>query len=313
LKLHTKIKSSIDDSVKYIFFTETDKLAVESTFINKHDNKHIICLPTQTSCCMKCRFCHITDITDKIILRNLKIEEIVGMVSYIFNDLQLSYDKTLLVSFMGCGEPLLNVKNLLGSMIVLNKDYKKIRFAIATSIPKNNDKNFNYFIDCVKKNALNVKLHFSLHYTNDDLRRKWMPGTEYIQNSLEKVKEYKDKTGNDVEIHYTLIDGINDTEKDIDFLIGKFKGTDICIKFIRFNTKNSIDSTETPIKKVSEIMSVLKRNNIKTEYYIPPARDIGGSCGQILTEEYLKFNRKQNYSFSNIGGMFSGKRNTTYC
>ena len=115
MQLHKKIKSKIDDSIKYILFTETDNLVVEATFIDKHDGKNIICLPTQTSCCMNCRFCHITDIASKIILRNLTETEITETVNYIFDNLGLSKDKMLLISFMGCGEPLLNVKNLINS------------------------------------------------------------------------------------------------------------------------------------------------------------------------------------------------------
>lgn len=81
--------------------TETDNLAMEATYINKHDTKNIICLPTQTSCCMRCKFCHITDISSKIVLRNITNAEIEDMVNYIFKDLQLSKDKMLLISFMG--------------------------------------------------------------------------------------------------------------------------------------------------------------------------------------------------------------------
>lgn len=40
-------------------------------------------------------------------------------------------------------------------------------------------------------------------------------------------------------------------------------------------------------------MKVLNNNNVNTEYYIPPARDIGGSCGQILVEEYLEHNNRK--------------------
>lgn len=293
MKLHRKIKSNIDNSIKYILFTETDNLVVEATFINKHDGKNIICLPTQTSCCMKCKFCHVTDISEKVILRNLTSEEIISIVNYIFDNLKLSREKMLLISFMGCGEPLLNVKNLISSMTSLTKQYQKIRFAIATSMPMNIDKNFNYLLNGVIENKLNVKVHLSLHYTNDSDRREWMPKSETIEKSLDNIKLYKEQTSNNVEIHYTLISGVNDRKQDVDFLIEKFKESDICIKFIRYNSKDTVISEETPIDKAEEIMSLLNQNGVQTEYYIPPARDIGGSCGQILTQEYLEHNKNR--------------------
>lgn len=293
MKLHRKIKSNIDDSIKYILFTDADNLVVEATFIDKHDGKNIICLPTQTSCCMKCKFCHVTDISEKVILRNLTSEEIISIVNYIFEDLKLSREKMLLISFMGCGEPLLNVENLISGMASLTKQYQKIRFAIATSMPMNIDKNFNYLLNGVIENKLNVKTHLSLHYTNDSDRGEWMPKSETIEKSLENIKLYKEQTSNNVEIHYTLISGVNDRKQDVDFLIEKFKDSGICIKFIRYNSKNTVESEETPIDKAKEIMSILNQNGIQTEYYTPPARDIGGSCGQILTQEYLEHNKNR--------------------
>lgn len=291
MKLHKKIKSKEDNSIKYILFTETDNLAVESTFIDKNDGKNIICLPTQTSCLMRCKFCHITDISDQIRMRDLKSTEMTSIVKHIVQDLGLSNDKTLLISFMGCGEPLLNVRNLVNSMCAMSTCYEKIRFAIATSIPKNIDKNFDYFISSVIKHKINVKVHFSLHYTDDSQRKVWMPNAENIQKSLAYISDYKNRTNNSVEIHYTLIDGVNDTQDDISFLIEVFKNTDICIKFLRYNAKDSVDSMETPIERVKEIMDVLNKNGVKTEYYVPPGRDVGGSCGQILTYEYLEHNQ----------------------
>ena len=160
-------------------------------------------------------------------------------------------------------------------------------------MPMNIDKNFNYLLNGVIENKLNVKVHLSLHYTNDSDRREWMPKSETIEKSLDNIKLYKEQTSNNVEIHYTLISGVNDRKQDVDFLIEKFKESDICIKFIRYNSKDTVISEETPRDKAEEIMSLLNQNGVQTEYYIPPARDIGGSCGQILTQEYLEHNKNR--------------------
>jgi len=264
MKLHKKIESRIDDSIKYILFTDIDNLVVEATFINKHDGKNIICLPAQTSCNMKCKFCHITDISEEVVLRNLLAGEIVEIVKYIYDDLKLHSNKILLVSFMGCGEPLLNVENLTKGIILLNNKYDKIRFAVSTSIPIDRNNSFDNFVIAIKENNIKLKLHFSLHYTNDKVRREWMPRTSTIKDSLNKIRYFKEET----------------------------RKTDVCIKFIQYNIKSTIESTCTSIEKVNEIMDILNKNNVKTEYYIPPARDIGGSCGQILIDEYLEHNIK---------------------
>jgi 23S rRNA (adenine2503-C2)-methyltransferase len=107
-----KIKSQNDNTIKYIFKTD-DGLIIEMSYINKNDGKNIICVPTQTSCKMKCKFCHITDVTDKLINRNLKSSEILQGINYIYDELKLCTDpKVLLISYMGCGEPLLNYQEV---------------------------------------------------------------------------------------------------------------------------------------------------------------------------------------------------------
>jgi len=61
MNLLEKIKSKTDNTIKYIFTTH-DNLVIEMAYINKNDGKDINCVPSQTSCKMKCKFCHITDV-----------------------------------------------------------------------------------------------------------------------------------------------------------------------------------------------------------------------------------------------------------
>ena len=120
MKLLEKIHSQTDNTIKYIFLTQ-DNLVIELSYINKNDGKYIICVPSQTSCKMKCKFCHITDATDKLINRNLTSLEIKEGIDLVYNDLNLSSNpQTLLISYMGCGEPLLNYKQVKDSMTEMN-------------------------------------------------------------------------------------------------------------------------------------------------------------------------------------------------
>mgnify|MGYP002507802886 CR=1 FL=1 len=294
MEIYKKIHSKIDKSIKYVFLSE-DKLAIEATYIDKDDGKNIICLPTQTSCSIGCKFCHITDIAEGIKLRNIKSNEIVDMTHLIYNNLNLSLNpKTLLLSFMGCGEPILNSANLVNAMTELQEFYSEIpliRFALATSIPYFAVHNFNQIVKGVKENNINLKIHLSLHYTDDETREEWMPKSLNITDSISLLKYYQTQTGNKVEIHYTLIDGVNNKEENIEQLILLLKGENIPIKFLFFNEKD-INYHASPDSKNSKIINELTCNNIQVEYYLPPALDIGGSCGQLLKEYYIQFNSK---------------------
>jgi 23S rRNA (adenine2503-C2)-methyltransferase len=290
-----KVASKTDNAFKFIFKTDDSKI-VEFTYINKNDGKDIICIPSQTMCNLGCKFCHTTEYIGKIKCRNLTPNELSYPLKYIIVDLNLSDNqRTLLISVMGCGEPIYNVDSLVTMMIsfkiVAEKIYNipYVRFAIATSIPKNKWEEFFKLTRLIKEYDLPVKLHFSLHYTLNSIRKEWMPAALDILPSIAAIDFYNKITGNAVEIHYTLIDGINDTEQDAILLSCFLKGKDINVKFLHYNEKESIDYHASNKDKLKIFRKHLDVNNIPHEYYVPPAIDIAGSCGMFLMESYLKY------------------------
>ena len=279
-----KVSSKTDNAFKFIFKT-VDNFIVEITYINKNDGKDILCIPCQTMCNLGCKFCHTTDYIGKIKCRNLTSDELIESLLFILNDNELNIpqnQRTLLISMMGCGEPLYNVENLIEMMTHIKKygetdlGMPYVRFAIATSIPKNKWENFFRLTQLILDNKLPVKIHLSLHYTFDLIRKEWMPAALDIIPSISAVDFYRKITGNAVEIHYTLIDGVNDTEQDAILLSTFFKGKDINIKFLFFNEKESLDYHASNKDKIKIFRKHLDMNNIPHEYYIPPAIDIGG-------------------------------------
>jgi len=245
-------------------------------------------------CNLACKFCHTTDFIGKIKNRDLMYHEIFESVMYIINNLKLKdNDRVLLISFMGAGEPILNVDNVLDVMILLKKleqnGFSYVRFAIATSLPKSKWINFYKLTEGIKKNNLPVKIHLSLHYTMDIQRTEWMPASLDIMSSLCCVDFYKKLTKNPVEIHYTLIEGVNDTEQDAILLSTFLKDKDINVKFLFYNEKPSIDFHASSKEKLKIFKRYFDKYNILHEYYIPPGLDIGASCGQFIMDQYIKY------------------------
>ena len=283
------IKSKEDKAFKYIFKLDTN-LIVEATFIDKNDGKYIICMPNQTGCKMGCKFCYLSDLKN-LKVNNVKEEELNYIVDYILEDLNVvenikNNNKQLLLSFMGSGEPLCNYKNLLYCVKYCSNKYGNVRGAIATIM--NDFKTFNDFSNKIEQLGLDIKVHLSMHYTNDVDRKEWMPNCGELKESIEQLKRYKGKK----EIHYTLIKDINDKQEDIQFLIDNFKNNeDITIKFIKFNPKDSSSSIGTKEERIQEIVELMKANmSNPIEVYTPPASDIGGSCGQFLLDYYKEYN-----------------------
>jgi 23S rRNA (adenine2503-C2)-methyltransferase len=286
-----KVFSQKDNTVKYIFKT-LDNLIVEFSYINKDDGKDIICLPSQTMCNIGCKFCHTTEYIGKIKTRNLSYTEIIYGTEYILSDLNIyKQHKTLLISVMGCGEPILNVENLITTMKYMKTNFEAngvsyVRFAIATSIPKHDAEEFFKLTFLIFEHNLPVKIHLSLHYTIDIIRKDWMKKSLDIIPSLSAVDFYKKLTGNAVEIHYALIDGVNDTEQDAILLSNFLKDKNMNVKFLFYNEKESIDYHASNKEKISIFRKYLDKYSIVHEYYIPPGLDIGASCGQFLMDYY---------------------------
>jgi len=284
------IKSKIDNTVKYVF--ESNNSILEFSYINKNDGKDIIVVPTQTSCNLGCKFCFLTGL--KLKVRNLTPIELVEGITHVLNNVP-DKNKVLLVSFMGCGEPLLNINNVIDTMkcieILYAQSYDVVRFAVASLIP--DVLLFNDFRYEIKKNNIKCKFHYSLHTTDFLLRKQLMPGAakESINAILPLLRVYM-REGNSVEIHYSLMDGINDTNEDVNTLT-TYLGLDpvIPIKFLKLSEKE--DSEYRQSKKIDEFRKSLEYFGIPTEYYEPPGSDVGSSCGQFLLDYYERYGNER--------------------
>lgn len=284
------VHSKVDRTTKFVFLSKGQ--VVEFSFIDKQDGKDIICVPTQTACRLGCKFCFLSDYD--LAVRNLEPIEIVTGVRYVVENLHLlereGRNNVLLVSYMGCGEPLCNIKNVISACEDIRSEfetsYRIVRFAVASLIPK--PSLMRKFIAEVRAKRLAVKFHLSLHSPFDGSRRKLMPSASLVVESVNLLKLFKGRTGNAGEVHYALIAGVNDRDQDVKRLIRLLKGHNIPIKFLAYNEKPNGDFH--PSVRVARIRQILECEGIKTEYYNPPGSDIGSSCGQFLMNYYTKYN-----------------------
>jgi len=284
MKLLDTIKSKQDNTIKQVFLSNGDVL--EFSYIDKRDGKDIVVVPTQTSCNLGCKFCFLTGLN--IAVRNLKPYEMIDGVKYALTTFR-NENKILLVSFMGCGEPLLSIDKTIWAMKELANcgyDYNLIRFAVASLVPSY--RHLELFTDAVKENHLLVKFHYSLHTSDDTLRKTLMPAAIISKNAINGLKTYNKVTGNAVEIHYSLMNNLNDSDKDAEDLSKLISGTGFNVKILKLSEK---DSALQGSNRVNEFREILTKNGIDNEYYEPPGSDVGSSCGQFLLDYYIRYGR----------------------
>ncbi len=286
MKLLETVHSKIDNTVKYIFLSR-GKDIIEASYINKNDGKDIICIPTQTSCRMKCKFCFLSDLNIRV--RILSSEEMFAAITYIAAENRKN--DTLLVSFMGCGEPLENFVQVpqtiehVGALFL--DEYKYVRIGLASLVPT--VWVLEKFLGDLRNIGCPLKFHYSLHSPKQQVRKMLMPAAADFNEVLPILRHYaKDKIK--VEMHYSLIDGVNDTREDAKLLSELVKP--FPVKVLKLSEKH--DSGLEGSVYAQQFRQWLDEEGVQNEYYEPPGADVGASCGQFLLDYYKKYGLGEN-------------------
>jgi adenine C2-methylase RlmN of 23S rRNA A2503 and tRNA A37 len=294
LTLQSRIHSQKDRTQKLIYTLTrpSGDTTIEVSAIDKQDGKVILCLPTQTNCAQACKFCHTTGLAGKVAVTNLTRYEIETITREAFVDAGFTdTEGDLLVSFMGVGEPMANTTELVHAMLRLRGwgvlIRLNVRFGLATMLPRQHVEDFRSFTTLLAGLKLPVKIHLSLHYTSDVKRLEWMPMASPITQSIYLLEWYRRLTGNPVEIHYTLIDGVNDCVRDGSTLKTLLSESKIPVKLLKYNPAPG-DSHRSPDADWTKyFQSMLEDKGIPTEWYDSPGADIASACGMFATDLYI--------------------------
>ena len=277
-----KKEQSIDGSVKYLFATQ-DNLTYESVFLKMKEDKFTLCLSSQVGCKVGCSFC----LTAKGgFVRNLNTGEIVYQVWAIKKDQGIPQNKAINIVYMGMGEPLDNLDNVVSAIEILSTldglSISTRRQTISTSgiAPK------------IKKlGALNlgVQLAISLHAVDDKLRSELMPINKAynIQAVIDEVAQFPIDSRKRVMFEYLVIDGLNDdldSAKKLVALLNKIKAK---VNLIYFNPHEGSKYKRPSIEKVEAFREFLLKKGLLCTIRESKGLDISAACGQ-LRERNLK-------------------------
>ena len=271
----TKIKVkqvSSDGTIKYLI-EYPDGECVE-TVLMRFDNRANLtaCVSSQVGCAVNCSFCATGK---RGFIRNLNYKEIIEQVLTIQRDTGL---KVTNVVFMGQGEPLLNLDNVLKALDIFNDDFQigARRITISTSgiIPK---------IEELAKSELQSTLAISLHAPKHNLRAKLMPIEEkYPLDKLKKaLLDYVDKTGRRITVEYILIHGFNDTPEVAKELAYYLKDLKCNINLIPYNPVDETEYKKPSNNDVMRFKYLLEHSGKKVTVRLERGADIDAACGQL--------------------------------
>jgi 23S rRNA (adenine2503-C2)-methyltransferase len=199
-----ELKSS-DGTVKLLFEPEAGN--VIETVVIPAPYGAALCISTQIGCPVGCTFCK----TGRLgFARNLTASEIVGQFRLAEKRIGAPLDSVIL---MGMGEPMLNFDNTVQALSVLTdkrgRAFSARRITISTvGYPKK--------IRELAEMRLKYNLALSLHFTNDDERRKFIPtaAKQPLSAIFEALDLYAAATGAEVTLEYVMMDGVNCSNRD---------------------------------------------------------------------------------------------------
>ena len=271
-------EQSKDGSVKYAF-TLADGKTIESVLI-PDQGRHTLCISSQVGCAMGCRFC----LTGTMgFIRNLSPAEIVNQVHFVMEELQ-QQDKGRLnnLVFMGMGEPLANLDNLLTALDILldpaglNFSDRKVTVSTCGLVPK--------MAELGRRATVNLAI--SLHAADDQTRDLLMPvnATYPLTQLLEACRNYPVPKRRRIMMEYVMIKGVNDSLAAARRLVKILHGIPCKINLLPFNECPALPYRAPSRATIEAFQQVLLQAEFTVMIRESRGADISAACGQLAAE-----------------------------
>ena len=272
IETELKLESKVDKTKKYLFLLNDGNII--ETVMMDYEDRVTVCISNQVGCRMGCKFCAST--IDGL-LRNLEPWEILDQILKIQEDTGKRVSNIVL---MGSGEPLDNFENtkqflkIVNDKNGLNIGYRHITLSTCGIAPKMRE---------LANLELPINLALSLHSPYDEKRKEIMPiaNAYSIEDILNACRYYIRKTNRRVTFEYSLIKGVNDSEKEAQQLIKLLKGILCHVNLIPVNNVEERDFKRPDKSHIYKFRDILEKNNIPATVRISMGSDIGGACGQL--------------------------------
>ncbi len=274
------IESSRDGAVKFAFQL-SDGFMIESVLIPEED-RNTLCVSSQVGCAMGCRFCLTGDMGFK---RNLQPAEIINQVCAVGDWMrENNRGKLTNLVFMGMGEPLANLDNLLVALALLTEqrglDFASRRITVSTCglVPQ--------MLELGRKTEVNLAV--SLHAVDDDTRSKIMPVNH--KYSLEKLLQaclsFPMKKRQRIMFEYTLLAGINDSDEAAYGLAELLRDIPCKINLLAMNQTVDKGEFKSPSReRILRFQKILRDQQYTVFIRQSRGEDISAACGQLAGKQ----------------------------
>ncbi|RZA06782.1 MAG: 23S rRNA (adenine(2503)-C(2))-methyltransferase RlmN [Proteobacteria bacterium] len=278
---------SKEDNAQKSLFRLSDNRTLETVLMPIKD-RLTQCVSSQVGCAMACAFCNTGDMG---LMRNLKTHEIVDQVlevarAYPPEIVEKFGERITNIVYMGMGEPLHNINNVLDSIAILTHphgfsiSHRKITVSTSGLVPQ--------MLELGRRSKVNLAV--SLNATTDELRDEIMPVNKRykLKDLLDGCRQYELGPGRRITFEYVMLQGLNDSRSDADRILKLLRGIPAKVNLIPYNPHPASPFKRPNLPDVLAFQKYLLDRNMTTTVRISKGPDILAACGQLRSSEALK-------------------------
>ena len=256
-----------DGTIKALLRTD-DGRPVEAVLMRYRDGRRSLCLSSQSGCPLTCAFCATGQMRFG---RNLSASEILDQVLH-FRRLS-PVDHAV---FMGMGEPMMNLDNVLAAckrLPDLGIGHRRTAISTIGWIPG---------IRRLAEDPMPVRLALSLHATDEALRSELMPVNDRypLHDVLAACESYYERKRRKVFVEYVMLAGVNDSHPQAVQLAEILDPRIYKVNLIPYNPTDSGFAGSTP-KAIAAFRAELDRRGLSATVRVTRGREIDAACGQL--------------------------------
>jgi 23S rRNA (adenine2503-C2)-methyltransferase len=256
-----------DGTIKALFQTG-DGRPVEAVLMRFRDGRHSLCLSSQSGCPLTCTFCATGQMRFG---RNLTASEILDQALHFRREHGVDH-----AVFMGMGEPMMNLDNVLAACSRLPQigiSHRRTAISTVGWIPG---------IERLGMEPAPIRLAVSLHAADDALRTQLMPVNERypIADVLAACRSFYERKRRMVFVEYVMLGGINDSYAQARRLAEVLDPRAFKVNLIPYNPTDSAYRGSSP-KAIEAFRAELERHGVGATVRVARGRDIAAACGQL--------------------------------
>jgi 23S rRNA (adenine2503-C2)-methyltransferase len=251
-----------------VLFRTRDCHPVEAVLMRYRDGRRSVCVSSQSGCPLTCTFCATGQMRFG---RNLSASEILDQTLHFRRIEPLTH-----LVFMGMGEPMLNLDNVVEAargLPDLGITHRRTTVSTVGWLP-----GLRRFVDEVEEP---IRLALSLHAPNDALRSELMPVNDRfpLEDVLAECRRYFELRGRKVFVEYVMLGGVNDRVEQATELARLLDPKIFKVNLIPYNPTGAFDGSTRGA--IESFKSVLDRARQPATVRLTRGRDIAAACGQL--------------------------------